>query len=49
MHWVEPKLVCEIAFETWTRAGHIREASFKGMRADKKAKSVVIELPKDEE
>lgn len=49
IYWVKPKLVCEVAFETWTRTGHIRQASFKGMRADKKAADVVVELPQDKD
>lgn len=49
IHWVKPKLVCEVAFETWTRGGHIRQASFKGMRSDKQAAAVVVELPQETE
>jgi bifunctional non-homologous end joining protein LigD len=38
--WVEPKLVCEVAFAEWTDAGKMRQPIFKGMRIDKKAKEV---------
>lgn len=43
IHFVEPKLVCEVAFETWTRSGKIRQASFKGLRDDKDPRQVVVE------
>lgn len=49
MHWVKPTLVCEVAFETWTRDGHIRQASFKALREDKKAADVVVEQPQDQD
>lgn len=42
-HWVEPKLVCEVAFSEWTEEGMLRHPSFKGLRIDKKAKEVVQE------
>jgi bifunctional non-homologous end joining protein LigD len=38
--WVEPRLVCEVEFTTWTRDGRVRHPSFKGMREDKAAKEV---------
>jgi bifunctional non-homologous end joining protein LigD len=41
--WVEPKLVAEVEFTTWTRDGRVRHPSFKGLREDKPAKSVVVE------
>lgn len=41
--WVKPQLVVEIEFAEWTPDGHVRHASFKGVRADKTAKSVVRE------
>jgi bifunctional non-homologous end joining protein LigD len=44
--WVEPKLACEVEFSTWTRDGRVRHRSFKGMREDKPAKTVMRELPK---
>ena len=43
IHWVEPRLVAETEFSTITSAGLLRQASFKGLREDKSAKSVVPE------
>jgi bifunctional non-homologous end joining protein LigD len=43
--WVKPELVCEIEFTEWTSDGHMRHPSFKGLREDKPAKSVVKETP----
>jgi bifunctional non-homologous end joining protein LigD len=44
-HWVEPKLVCEVAFTEWTRDGHLRHPTFLGLREDKEAREVRRELP----
>ena len=44
-HWVKPELVAEIAFTEWTRDGTARHPSFQGLRADKRARDVVLELP----
>jgi bifunctional non-homologous end joining protein LigD len=41
--WLVPELVCEVAFAEITSDGVFRQASFKGMRTDKKAKDVVLE------
>jgi bifunctional non-homologous end joining protein LigD len=41
--WVEPKLVCEVAFAEWTHDGHLRAPSFQGLRDDKPAEAVVRE------
>jgi bifunctional non-homologous end joining protein LigD len=43
--WVEPDLVCEVAFMEWTGHAHIRHGSFQGMRPDKDPRAVVREVP----
>jgi bifunctional non-homologous end joining protein LigD len=45
--WLKPELVGEVAFAEITGDGIFRQASFKGMRIDKKAKDVLLETPKD--
>ena len=44
--WVKPTLVVEVAFGEWTPDGHIRHASFRGVRADKPATAITREQPK---
>ena len=39
-NWVEPRLVAQVEFGSWTDAGILRHASFQGLREDKSAKSV---------
>jgi bifunctional non-homologous end joining protein LigD len=34
-HWVEPVLVADVAFGSWTRSGRLRAPSYKGLRVDK--------------
>jgi len=46
-HWVEPKLVAEVRFTEWTRDGVMRQPAFLGLRADKKPKECVREVPVD--
>jgi bifunctional non-homologous end joining protein LigD len=41
--WLRPELVAEIEFTEWTPDGHLRAASFVGLRDDKKAIEVVRE------
>lgn len=47
VHWVEPKLVCEMEFSEWTSEGYMRHPSFVGLREDKDPKKVHKEEPKD--
>jgi bifunctional non-homologous end joining protein LigD len=42
-HWVEPRLVADVAFTEWTTDGRLRHPSFQGLREDKKAADVVRE------
>ena len=43
--WVRPELVAEVQFSTWTADKLVRQASFKGLREDKKASDVRREVP----
>jgi len=43
--WVEPELVCEVAFVEWTHDGHLRAPSYQGLREDKAPEEVRRELP----
>src|SRR3546814_4777275 len=38
-HWIEPKLVAEIAYTEMTREGTLRRPSYLGLREDKDRKS----------
>ncbi len=46
VHWVQPKLVCEMTFSEWTSESIMRQPQFKGLRADKKPTDVHRERPK---
>lgn len=46
VHWVRPKLVCEMSFTEWTEEGSMRHPAFEGMREDKDPRKVRREQPK---
>jgi bifunctional non-homologous end joining protein LigD len=43
--WVEPRLVCAVEYRDWTRDELIRNSSFKGLREDKPATEITLEMP----
>jgi DNA ligase D-like protein (predicted ligase) len=43
VHWVEPRLVGQVAFSEWTSAGQLRHPRFEGLRRDKDPASVTRE------
>ena len=44
-HWIEPKLVGEVAYTEFTSDGILRHPSFIALREDKPASEVVLEKP----
>jgi bifunctional non-homologous end joining protein LigD len=42
IQWVQPKLVCEVAFAEWTPDGELRQTTFLGCRDDKDPEEVVL-------
>jgi hypothetical protein len=46
VRYVRPELVAEVEFRAWTADGHLRHASFRGLREDKPAQEVTREASK---
>lgn len=46
VRYVRPEVVAEVEFRAWTADGRLRHASFRGIREDKPASEVVMEMPK---
>jgi DNA ligase D-like protein (predicted ligase) len=46
VHWVEPRLVAEITYLTWTADGLLRHTVYVGLRSDKPATEVRREVPR---
>jgi bifunctional non-homologous end joining protein LigD len=42
IQWVQPRLVCEVAYAEWTQDEQLRQTTFLGWRDDKNAKEVVL-------
>ena len=40
MRWLKPRLAAQIRFVEWTTDGHLRHASFLGLRTDKPARDI---------
>ena len=47
VHWVNPELIGEVAYTEMTDEGMLRHPSFQGLREDKKAKAVKMEVGKN--
>jgi len=45
VHWLEPKLLAEVAYAEMTREGSVRHSVFHGLRTDKPAKAITEEKP----
>lgn len=45
VRYVRPELVAEVEFRAWTADGHLRHASFRGLREDKRAEEITRETP----
>jgi ATP-dependent DNA ligase len=45
IQWVQPELVCEVAFAEWTEDGELRQTTFLGWRDDKSPADVILDLP----
>jgi len=41
--WLRPEIVAQIEFTSWTPDGHLRHATFAGLRDDKEATDVIRE------
>jgi bifunctional non-homologous end joining protein LigD len=43
--YIRPELVAEVEFRAWTGDGHLRHASFRGLREDKDPEDIMRETP----
>jgi bifunctional non-homologous end joining protein LigD len=47
LDFVKPELVAQVEFRGWTADRHLRHAAFKGLREDKPATEVQLEMPQE--
>lgn len=47
-HWVQPKLIAEVAFTEWTEDGRVRHPVFHGLRTDKDPEAISREKVVDD-
>ncbi len=45
VHWVDPRLVCEVGFTEWTQDDKLRHPRYLGLRDDKDPNEIVRETP----
>ena len=45
VHWVQPELVAEVKFLTWTEDNLLRQVVYEGLREDKPATEVRRDVP----
>jgi bifunctional non-homologous end joining protein LigD len=45
VHWVQPELVAEVKFLTWTDDNLLRQVVYEGLREDKPAAEVRRDVP----
>lgn len=43
VHWVRPRLIAQISYKNWTKAGRLRHPRFVGLRNDKEAIDITLE------
>lgn len=43
LHWIEPKLMCEVSYSEMTKDKILRVPVFKGLRSDKKPEQITLE------
>jgi bifunctional non-homologous end joining protein LigD len=48
-HWVRPELVAQVRFTEWTADRKLRHPVYLGLRDDKRARSVEIEVPRQDD
>ena len=48
VHWVQPKMIAEVTYLTWTDDNLLRHVVFEGLREDKPARDVVRPIPRPE-